>query len=121
MHANEYEEALRYITRSGYGSADDFRGGTHVNDWSRVREGMRRMVEQLQMDVTATPELADSRTQDNIHGFGLNRALTALTSTTEDPPPSETERAYRVACGLAYALKAVLNRLGEHETGVGNG
>jgi hypothetical protein len=107
MHADEYEDALRYVTGSGYGSADVFRSGTHSNEWSDVRGGMRRMIQQLLQDASAVPVLADKRVQDDIRVFGLNRAIAAL----GDADATEAERAYRVACGLAHALKSVLNRV----------
>lgn len=111
MQADVYEDALRYVTGDGRGQADAFREGTKVDNWDSTRDGLLQMLQQLQQDARGVPMLTDHKVSRTIDTFGLGRSLDAL----NNDELGETERAYLVACGLAYALKCVLNRAAELE------
>ncbi len=107
MDAGEYGDTLRYVIGAA-GPADAFRAGIRSDDWGHVRQGMRDMLLQLQREVIATRALDEPLVQEEVRVFGLGRAVDAL----DDPEASEVERAYRVACGLAYSLQAIINQVG---------
>jgi hypothetical protein len=110
MRADIYEDAIRSVTGSGYGTADVFRSGTLSNDWSGVRDGLRDILEHLSRDAKAVlpARLAISPVEAGMPD--INRAVSALFADDA----TDAERGYLAACALASTLHEVLGELRSH-------